>query len=57
MTDDICDIYQSLTKMNEYLWPVVHKLFPRYAADVKRIDEVLQVRLSGASAKSPPKHK
>lgn len=37
--------YQFIADIHDYLWPVVHKLFPKYAESQKQIDAFMKSRL------------
>jgi hypothetical protein len=47
----IKDIHGLFKEIHDYLWPLVHKIFPGWAQDKKAIDEIIGGTPSGTQKK------
>jgi hypothetical protein len=46
--------YQYIADIHDYLWPVIHKLFPKYAESQKQIDAFMKRRSAAGGDKRNP---
>lgn len=52
--DVYTNAYQYIADIHDYLWPVIHKLFPNFAESQKQIDAFMKGRSAAGQVKKNP---